>query len=358
MTDLPDLRPLAEELAALPADPVPRTHPRNWLFRLRRTADILGHARPANAEALRRLFPYPKPFKHVKFETEDGVTIAAWHGPRRSETNPFSKYEHEPDFGIVIVPGMFATKDDDAHRRRTQNLWKHWNVPTLTIDMRAFGESTGIATGGWKESYDVHAAAKWLQETSGVSKIGVLAESMGGAAALNALAHDEETETHAIGGALVWSAFVDVRDAVHYISSEPPKDHPFHPQWAAFRSLLRFKSHGGYERFDDFLDDAARVNGLSGFDEMADLGNPKWKTSLIKSPTLLIHANDDPVVPVRHARRMERYAHGLHHIQVLRMPWGQHTGFESMDPWWFWEVSGRFFGRVFGVDLENPVDHR
>ncbi len=354
-----DLGPLVEELRGLPADPVSRSHPRNWLFRLRRTADIIGHARPANAETLRRLFPYPKPFKHVKFETEDGVHIAAWYGPRRSKTNPFSKYESEPDLGIVIVPGMFATKDDDSHRKRTINLWKHWNVPTVTIDMRAFGESNGIATGGWKEAYDVHAAAKWLVKEAGVSKVGVLAESMGGAATLNALAHDEETETRVMtGGALCFSAFVDVRDAVHYISSEPPVTHPFHAQWAAFRKLLSYKSHGGYTRFDDFLDDAARVNGLSGFDEMADLGNPKWKTSLIKAPTLLVHANDDPVVPVRHARRMERYAHGEPHIQVMTMPWGTHTGFESMDPWWFWEVCGRFYGHVNGVDLENPIDHR
>ncbi len=352
-----DLAPLREELEMLPAQPISRVHPKNWVFRIKRMLDAVGHARPANAAFFRTINPYPTPFEHHKIETDDGVGIALWYGPPGGEAGPMPGTEARAPFGLVIVPGMFSTKDDSVHKKRAIWMWRHWKIPVVCIDMRAFGESTGIATGGWKEALDVTAAARFLKETAGVDKVGLLAESLGGASALNAMALDEESGTRLLtGGTLCYSCFVDLKDAVHYISSEPPKADPFHVQWEAFRKLLSYKSHGGYERFDVYLDDAAQVNGLSGFDEMADLANPKWKTALIKGPTMLVHAADDPVVPVRHARRMERYARGDDHIQVVTIPWGQHTGFESMDPVWFWRATTRFFSYVNGVELPNPYE--
>ncbi len=52
---------------------------------------------------------------------------------------------------------------------------------------------------------------------------------------------------------------------------------------------------------------------------------------------------------------MERYGAEHPHIQTLIVPWGGHTGFEAMDPWWFWEVCRRFFGAANGMELANPV---
>jgi pimeloyl-ACP methyl ester carboxylesterase len=340
------LETLRKELEELPQDPVGREHPRNWLFRIKRTADFIGHARPHWARFFRKINPYPTPFRHETFRTEDGVTIAAWRGPAHPGVRPH--------WGLVIVPGMFSTKDDTSHKRRAIRIWRHWKIPVLCLDMRAFGESTGIATAGWKEALDVHAAVRHLAEREGLSRIAVLAESMGGAAALNALAHDSQTGADLMsGGVLCFSAFVDARDAVEYISARPPEDDPFAVPWSGFRRLLRVKSMGAYERFDEFLDDVARVNGLSGLDELLDLANPKWKVGMMRQPTLLVHAADDPVVPVRHARRMERYAREQAHIQALVTTWGTHTAFEAMDPWWYWEVVRRFFGHVNGVDLPN-----
>lgn len=340
-----DLRPLLHSLETLPQEPVPRTHPRHWAFRLKRAADFFGHARPETSGFFRRINPYPKPWQHKWLRADDGVDIAAWYGP----------VEREAPFGLVLVPGMFSTKDDTIHKRRALRMWRAWDIPIVALDLRAFGESKGIATGGWKESLDIHAAARFLVEEAGVGRVALLAESMGGAAALNALAHDARSHSGFItGGALCFSAFVDVRDAVNYISSEPPKDDPFHMQWAGFRRMLRFRSSGGYENFRDYMEDAARVNGLASFDELVEIANPKWKTSMIEAPTLLVHAADDPVVPVRHARRMERYAKDQTNIQVMVTSWGQHTGFEGMDPWWFWEVMRRFYGTVNGVELAHP----
>ncbi len=338
-------RDLRRTLEGLPQEPSPRGHPRNWLFRAKRAADFIGHSKPHHARFLRRVNPYPKPFEHVKFRTEDGVQIASWYGPSK---------QANPRFGIVLVPGMWSTKDDTVHKRRTIRMWRHWDVPVMCIDMRAFGESTGIGTGGWKEALDVHGAVRELARRSGVQRVGVIAESMGGAAALNAAAHDSASGANLMtAGVLTWSAFVDARDAVHYISTPPAAGHPFRAQWEAFVQLLRYRSMGGYRSFLEYMEDAARVNGLESVEELFDLANPKWKIGMIHSPTLAVHSTDDPVVPVRHARRLERYARDHPHVQVLTTDWGGHTGFEAMDPWWFWEVISRFFGEVNGVQLPN-----
>lgn len=342
---LTDLRPLRDELARLPEEPVAENHPRNWWFRVKRGFDFLGHSRPDASGFFRRVNPYPKPWQHHWLTTEDGVSVASWYGP----------VDEPAPFGLVIVPGMFSSKDDTIHKRRALRLWRAWNIPIVVIDMRAFGESKGIATGGWKEQFDVLAAARHLIENAGVDKVGVLGESMGGAATLNALAHDNRSGTHWLhGGALCFSAFVDVKDAVNYISTEPPKTDPFHMQWTGFRKMLRFRSYGAYENFKDYMEDAAKVNGLQSFDELVEIANPKWKTSMIDQPTLLVHSTDDPVVPVRHARRMERYAKDQPNVQVLVTNWGGHTHFEGQDPAWFWETVRRFFGHVNGLELPPP----
>lgn len=351
-------REFRQSLERLPQDPVGPNHLRAIAFRTKRVLDFVGHARPHHARFFRKVNPYPKPFEHVTFRTEDGVQIASWLAGHKQHGGQ-SDAQDAPPFGLVIVPGMFSTKDDTVHKRRAIHIHRHWGIPVICIDQRAFGESTGIATAGWKEGLDVHGAAKVLQERTGAKRIGVLAESMGGAAALNALAHDSRTGSNLLtGGVLTYSAFVDARDAVEYITAEPPRDHPFYAAWASFRRLLMFRSMGGYASFEEYLTDAARVNGLEDLDELLDLANPKWKVAMMHQPTLMVHAIDDPVVPVRHARRMERYAREHDHIQVIITTWGGHTGFESIDPWWFWEVTRRFFEEVNGIDLSNLAPKR
>ena len=335
---------LRDELEQIPQAPVPRAHPRNWVFRLKRGLDFVGHARRDAARFFAKANPYPKPFQHVLIEGEGGSHVAAWYGPQ----------DGSHQWGLLIVPGMFSTKDDTAHKRRALRIWRAWRVPVMVMDLRGFGESTGISTAGWKESEDVLAAARRLKELAGLQRVAVLAESLGGAAALNALALDGASGANLLaGGVLCFSAFVDARDAVAHISERPPADSPFYLQWLAFRRLLRIKSMGGYERFDDYLEDAARVHGLKGWDELADLANPKWKVPLLHQPTLIVHSADDPVVPIRHARRVERYADANPKVQVLLTTWGGHTGFEPMEPTWFYEVLRRFFGAVNHAKLPN-----
>lgn len=340
---------LREDLERLPQAPTSRDHPRNWIFRIKRVLDLVGHSRRDAARFFARANPYPKPFEHLSVPSDEGVSIETWYGPQAGKH----------DWGLLLVPGMFGAKDDTVHKRRAMRIWREWKIPIMVMDLRGFGESTGISTAGWKEAVDVVAAAKFLREKAGLKRVAVLAESLGGAAALNALALDGASgANHLAGGVLCFSAFVDAKDAVAHISERPTEHDPFMLQWRAFRRLLRLKSMGGYSRFDEYLEDAARVHGLPGWAELADLANPKWKVPLLHQPTLIVHATDDPVVPVRHARRVERYADSNPKVQVLITTWGGHTGFEPMEPQWFWEVLRRFYGAVNNVELPNLArDH-
>jgi predicted alpha/beta-fold hydrolase len=340
-----DWGPLWDELDAIPNHPSALSHPRHWIFRVRRGLDFIGHVRFRPSRMIAQMRPYPAPFRHVGIPSDGGVTIAGWLGPQH-RTSP-------SEWGIILVPGLFSTKDDTAHRSRAIHMWKHWRIPLLAMDLRGFGESGGISTGGWKEGQDIFAAARFLREETGVQRVAVVAESLGGAAALNALAQDgREPDPLLTGGVLCWSPFMDARDAVTHISEKPAAGHPFEAAFSGFRRLLRMKSMGSYERFDDYLDDAARVHGLSGVDELYERASPKSQVATMRGPTLIVHASDDPIVPVRHARRMERYAIG-DNIHLLLTGWGGHTGFEPMEPNWYWEVTRRFFGRINGQDLPN-----
>ncbi|HET6398541.1 MAG TPA: alpha/beta hydrolase [Candidatus Thermoplasmatota archaeon] len=345
-----DWSALWEELEAIPHHPSPLSQPRTAIFRLRRGLDFIAHVRFRPSRAIAHLRPYPPPFRHVEVPSEGGVTIAGWLGPQhRTSPSPW---------GIILVPGLFSTKDDSAHRGRAIKMWQHWRIPLMAIDLRGFGESGGINSAGWKEGHDVLACARFLAAETGVKRVAVVAESLGGAAALNALALDgEETFPLLTAGVLCWSPFMDARDAVTYISEKPPLGHAFESAFLGFRRLLRIKSHGMYERFDAFLDDAARVYGLSGFEELCERASPKAKVATMRGPALIVHASDDPIVPVRHARRMERYATGRDNIHLLLTDWGGHTGFEPMEPQWYWELTSRYFGRLNGVRLQNLAGH-
>lgn len=349
MTATPeDLERVLREIEAIPQRPHLGAV-RNFFHRAQRVADFASHIKFDVARALARINPYPKPWRHATFRSEDGVQLAGWLGPQhRTSPSPW---------GLVLVPGMFASKDDTVHKRQAIHIHRHWRIPVLSLDLRAFGESTGIATAGWKEALDVHGAARYLMQETGVRRVAVLSESMGGAAALNALAHDSQSGANILGGGvLCFSAFVDAQDAVLHISEKPPRGSPFAAAWAGFRRLLLIKSGGAYSRFDEYVADAAKVNGLRDVQELYDLANPKWKVPMMRQPLLVVHAVDDPVVPVRHARRMERYAEGMPNVQVLITSWGQHTQFELMDAHWYWEVARRWFGAVNGVELPNLAD--
>jgi dipeptidyl aminopeptidase/acylaminoacyl peptidase len=58
---------------------------------------------------------------------------------------------------------------------------------------------------------------------------------------------------------------------------------------------------------------------------------------------LILHAEDDPIVPVEHARMLEEAVEGSDRVHVWIVPGGGHAAFDMLDRRWTYAVYRRFF---------------
>lgn len=168
------------DLVRIPQKPHPLMNWRRLLTLAKRTTDFFGHRRVWWNDLLVRINPYPHPFRRVSIESFDGTVVSGWLA-----------LQPVPRPGVVIVPGMFSSKDDTVHKRRAIRMWRRWNYNVLIIELRGFGQSDEAPnTPGWKEAEDVLAAARFLHAFNSVTRIGVMAESLGATAAMLAAAQE------------------------------------------------------------------------------------------------------------------------------------------------------------------------
>ena len=114
----------------------------------------------------------PAGFSAVSFERGDGTKLAGWYAPTHN--------------GAAIVVAHGAGESRGAMRRQAQMLAKH-GYGVLAVDMSGHGESGGRTNRlAWEGTADISAAARYLAEQPGVSRIGAFGSSMGGEAVLGA----------------------------------------------------------------------------------------------------------------------------------------------------------------------------
>ena len=120
---------------------------------------------------------YMSPYEVVQFPSRDaGIQIAGWWIP----TDPAAP-------AVIVVHGLGGCKNAITTLTPAGMLWRNgFNV--LLIDLRDIGDSTfddGLSTIGNDEYRDVLAAWDWLMQEKGfeAGKIGLFAESLGGATA-------------------------------------------------------------------------------------------------------------------------------------------------------------------------------
>lgn len=84
---------------------------------------------------------------------------------------------------VLLVHGMRGDRLSMLPRAR---LLRDAGFSTLLIDLQAHGETPGkLITLGWRESADVRAALAWLRSRAPGRRVGIVAISLGGAAALH-----------------------------------------------------------------------------------------------------------------------------------------------------------------------------
>jgi uncharacterized protein len=112
--------------------------------------------------------------------TSDGVSIAGWYIPAADGSGPAGPT-------IILVHGWNANKSEVL--RYAVPLRDRFNV--VVLDLRHGGRSGGHQiTFGVQERLDVRAVVDWLERTKAPRAIGIMGNSMGGAAAAAAAVED------------------------------------------------------------------------------------------------------------------------------------------------------------------------
>lgn len=324
-----------EELRKLPQDPRPIGRQANWTLLLRSVAEYVAEAPPLLARIKSFVDPYPSPFRRVRFGSRDGTRLRGWIGIQKEDR----KTAHRP--GLLIVPGLFSSKDLLIQRARAVKVFRDWGFHVMVMDLRGFGDSgRSLPTAGWKESEDVAAAVAAFRARAAPSAIHLYAESLGATAALIAASQARRSGGRLIDGRLIAvSPYADASRVVRHLSRKRSLGvEYFMIQWF-LSQLLRL---GGSDKrtLAAYIKDAATAYRVSPKTLLAR-SSPKARLGAVNVPTLILLSRDDPVVPRRELAEFERRLRGRRNPCLWILPWGSHCLYEMADPDWFWAVLRR-----------------
>jgi predicted alpha/beta-fold hydrolase len=329
---------IVTELQAMPH----RLRPTWWATLRKNLVDLWLFMLTQKRQTVNFGYAYPRQFEHHCFDGGDREPLAAMVA-RHDEPRP----------GLVVVHGILSSRLFDYVREIGVRAYYEWGFNVAVIDLRSFGLTELLTpapnTAGWKEGEDVLGAARFLKEL-GSTSVGVLGISLGGSGALNAC-HHEEAEQVLDGGILAIAAPADTRMAAAHIDKELPMSDPFYPFSRGFDLMLvsKVRNLGWPSRVADFeaLMDVvvAPHYGISS-DEIYERSSAVNHIADARVPVLILHAEDDPIVPVEHARMLEEAAQGNDRVRVWIVPGGGHAAFDALDRRWTYAVYRLFFERL------------
>jgi predicted alpha/beta-fold hydrolase len=212
------------------------------------------------------------------------------------------------------------------------------------------------STCGWKEAEDVLAAARFLLETTCTSTVGAIGYSLGGAAVLNAAAHELAPELLR-GGVLSESGFADARDVVAHLAERPPMLSPEFLVYWIFRIgfAVKFRATGlGGTAIATYPEQVVARRLHVDLDELWDRASVVRRVAATRVPALHLHAVDDWVVPVAQALAIREEAAGNPLVGVCIRPRGAHCAFDRVMGPWRHDLARRFFAAAAGVELGRP----
>lgn len=237
--------------------------------------------------------------RQVRFAAVDGVALRGLLLPGRPERPALvicHGYQRsmEESFGIGV----------ELHQR---------GFTVLLFDFRGCGRSGGrFTTIGATEHRDLLGAAAFLRRVTGRDSVGVLGISMGGAVAIRGAARDLR-----IGAVATDAAFAHLSGAV---------DHRFAPlrrpmRWVYQASLLTAERLCGQ-----------RVATVRPVDEVRHLG---------RRPILLIHGDQDGIVPHAHLAELHENTDGS--AEIWSLPGVRHAAARFAEPDSYVDRLERFF---------------
>jgi predicted alpha/beta-fold hydrolase len=340
--------------------PVPPEHERTMDALMRELQSIPEHLRHSNFAEARRGFAdisnfvvaqqregavlgyrYPGQFKDHIVEGADGERIAASIALQEA-ARP----------SLIVVHGLFTSSRFDYVRQIAVRAFYEWGFNVAALDLRSFGmtelTSPAPSTGGWKESLDILALARYMKELGGTS-VGALGISLGGSSVLNAC-DEEETSTVLDGGILAVSPPAVPKLAWERLSEPVPRGHPRYPIHKAFEAALISRVRSG--RWPPEAEDMLHVMSSVSAPYYQVDAEEIWTRSRgidhvpgAKVPLLILHPEDDPIIKVDHARMLQQAANGNDLVRVWILRAGSHGLLEAADPRWTHAVYRTFFER-------------
>jgi predicted alpha/beta-fold hydrolase len=341
-----DLNALLEELKALPQ----RLRPSRAATLRKGLADISMFILSQKRQTVSFGYAYPRNFEYHYFVGADEERIAATVA-----------IHDEPRPGLVVAHGLLSSRLFDYVRQIAVRAHYEWGFNVAAIDLRSFGLTEMLTrapgTGGWKEGEDIICAAEYLK-SRGATSVGALGISLGASSVMNA-SHPPGAEA-LDGGILAICGPADIRMAVAHIDRKVPRSDPFYPISRMFEAMLvsKVRNLGWPSEVADFgtlieIVVAPRY-GVSA-DEVYARSSPKNHIARARVPVLVLHAEDDEVIPVEHARMIEEAAAGNERVRVWIVRGGAHGAFDAIDRDWTYAVYRTFFERLARYSVMEEV---
>ena len=291
-------------------------------------------------------YSYPSQFRHDYCEGADGERVAAMVALHE---------ENRP--GLIVVHGLFSNRLFDYVREIAVRAYFDWGFNVAAVDLRSFGVtdllSHAPSTAGWKEGEDMIFAARHLKRL-GSTSVGALGISLGASSVLNA-AHLTGAEVALDGGILAICGPADTRRAAERLFRKVPRSHPAYAINRMFLAMLRSRVRAGRwpEEIDTLVQPieaiAAPYYGVSA-DEIWERSSARNHIAGARVPVLVLHSEDDMIIPVEHARILDEAKGDNELVRVWIVPGGAHAAFDVLDGHWTYTVYRRFFERWADYD--------
>lgn len=189
----------------------------------------------------------------------------------------FFEVSPQRDVAVLITHGRGGSR---VFAQSWALVFLRAGISAMTLDFRGYGESDGrISTVAWREQDDVLTAAEWLKEEAGFKRVVAFGLSMGGAACILAAARDKRL----IDGVISDCAFARMDEAMKHTARLVGM-----PQLMATLAQMGVRWRFGL-----------RPETVSPEDAIARLA-PR--------PVLIIHGDDDPLIPESDAQRLFKRA--------------------------------------------------
>jgi predicted alpha/beta-fold hydrolase len=355
LRELPVAQPRERTMDALMADleSIPHhLHHSDAAMIRKGLADMSTFVLAQQREAANLGYGYPSQFSDHVFEGADGEHIAATIGLHVGARRP----------ALIVVHGLFSSRRFDYVRAIAVRAFFEWGFNVAALDLRSFGltnlTSQAPTSTGWKEGEDIVACGRYLKEL-GSTTVGALGISLGGSSVLGAC-HPDGADEALDGGILAISPPGDPRAMAKRLSHKVPPTDPAYALnqgfWAMLRSRIR---QSGWEDVHDFVDPLEKISAPYYEVEPEELwcrAAAREHIGDAKVPVLVLHPDDDEVIPVEQARELAAAARGNDLVRVWILPGGGHGAIDAIDRTWFFAVVRGFFERWAGYDATEVAE--